>query len=191
MGDSNLAIVLVSCIRKGVKADFVKLIRKEGKNILKLTEPNCGQTALHVAAEEGFEDIVKVILEDKYKVDVNAVDENGWTPLHSASKGGNLSVLEMLLKKGAFARALTNEGSSAMHYLVRNDYSSQLSKFNNVLTLLLKKGCVVDTQNTHGHTPLHQAAMRGKLESITLLLKHQAKPNLVTRLIFLSSFLTS
>ena len=179
--DADLAMITMSCVRKGIKYDFVRLLKKEGKNILKLKEVNCGQTPLHVASEEGFDDLVKVMLEDKYKVDVNAIDDNGWTPLHSASNGGKLAIVEMLLKKGAFARALTNEGSSALHYLVRNDYSNQLPKLFHVINLLLKKGSMIDLQNTHGHTPLHQSAMRGRVECLHFLLQNKANPNLQTK----------
>ena len=186
--DADLAMLAVSCIRKGNKSEFVKLLKKEGKNMLKIRDVNCGQTPLHVAAEEGFEDIVKVILEDKYRVDVNAIDDNGWTALHSAASGGKLVIVEMLLKKGSFARALTNEGSSALHYLVRNDYSSQVPKMVQVINLLLKKGCMIDLQNTHGQSSLHQSAMRGRVDSLNFLLQNKANPNLQTKSVNHQSF---
>ena len=180
----NLAITQ---IRKKNKYELIKIIKKEGKKILQQKEDHTGQTLLHIASEEGIEDIVQHMLGDKYKsiIDINVVDDNGWTPLHAACKGGHLSIIELLLKKGAFSRALTNEGSSPLHYFVRNDYTEQeTAKFHETITLLIKKGCMIDLQNTHGETPLHQAAVRGRLRTVKYLILLQANINIPTKFVF-------
>ena len=100
--------------RKGAKAELVKCIKKEGKESLSRKDGDYEQTPLHIAAEEGHDEIVALLVE-KYKVDVNAVDKNGWTPLHSAAKHGHVNIIEFLISHGAFVRALPNVVSSSLH----------------------------------------------------------------------------
>lgn len=42
---------------------------------------------------------------------VHAKDENGWTPLHEASRGGHTDVVRFLHKHGADVNARTSEGA--------------------------------------------------------------------------------
>ncbi|KAH0558880.1 hypothetical protein GP486_004486 [Trichoglossum hirsutum] len=59
-----------------------------------------GRTVLHHAASgKSVVAVVKRILKDKYKYDVQDVD--GWTPLHWACKGRNPHVVKLLLAAGA------------------------------------------------------------------------------------------
>ena len=167
---------------RGDKSSLLRLVKKEGKAILGLKDDEYGQSPLHVSAENGKEEIVQFLLQDKYqnKVEVNAVDKNGWTPLHSACKSGHLDIIELLLNKGAFCRAVTNEGASPLHYFVRNECKDPL-KFHKTISALCKKAAAVDTENKHGETALHQAAMRGRLQNILYLLNNKADPNYRTR----------
>jgi len=52
---------------------------------------------LHIAARDGFLDIVKVLLE--YEASINGI--GGWTPLHYAAKKDHVEIIELLLEKGA------------------------------------------------------------------------------------------
>ena len=61
---------------------------------------NCdGRRALHLAAAEGHREVVKFLLE--CRVDVNAQDRWGGTPLQDARQGGHTRVAELLLRAGA------------------------------------------------------------------------------------------
>lgn len=170
---------IISLIKRGTKSDVQKYVRNKGKQVLQDVHPIDRQTVLHVAAEEGKLDIVQWLVE-KYRLDVNAVDNNGWTPMHSAAKGGHPKIVKYLLEKGGFGRAVNNEGSSPLHYFVRNTCSDD-KEFNDVITSLIQKGCIVDLQNTYGESPLHQAAMRGRDYCVLILLNNQANPNLKTK----------
>jgi len=167
------------CLR-GDKSALSKLIKKD-RAILRATDEEYGQSLLHVCAEHGREELVHYLLQEKFtgKFDINAVDKNGWTPLHSACKSGHVAIIEALLNKGAFSRALTNEGASPLHYFVRND-CNDIQLFHSTITLLVKKSGNVDVENKHGETPLHHAAMRGRSQCVLSLLKNKANPNAVT-----------
>jgi ankyrin repeat protein len=61
--------------------------------------------------------IVKILIE--HGADVNAIDKNGWSPLHFASNEGHLAVCELLLLNGANAALKTTNGSIALHYIAQ------------------------------------------------------------------------
>ena len=46
----------------------------------------------------------------KYNVDLNARDIEGWTPLHAAAACGNLTMIVLLMEKGALLTSLNNDG---------------------------------------------------------------------------------
>ena len=174
--------IIISACKKGSKSEVLKILKKDGKSALKSID-EINQTPLHIVCEEGYEDLVTLFLQDKYKVDVNALDAHGWTPLHSACKGGNTNIIEALINKGAFVRALTDEKSSPLHYFVRSKIDDPIL-IHNVLSLLIKKGNPVDSQNQVGEAPLHQASINGRPQFILHLLNHKANPNLLTTYIF-------
>mmetsp|Transcript_70387 Transcript_70387/g.106463 ORF Transcript_70387/g.106463 Transcript_70387/m.106463 type:complete len:662 (+) Transcript_70387:33-2018(+) len=167
---------------RGDKAVVMKMLKKNGKDILKQPGLEYGQSPLHVCCEAGREDLVQLFLQDRYsgKIEINAVDKNGWTPLHSACKKGNLDIIELLLKKGAYQRAITNEGASPLHYFVRNDDQGDPLKHNRVMKLFLE-GAFIDSENKHGETPLHQAAMKDRFQNVSFLVNAKADPNKQTR----------
>ncbi len=71
-----------------------------------------GKTPLHIAVENNYEDIVKLLLQKN--ADVNAKDNNGNTPLHIAVEKGNYFVIKELLKAGADKNIKNNEGKTAL-----------------------------------------------------------------------------
>jgi ankyrin repeat protein len=114
--------MLHEAARKETKEKFQRLVSKLGKASVHVKERDYEQTPLHCACgtqflilprmplpsnlmlpDSGNQEVASLLLE-KYKVEVNIVDKNGWTPLHSACNAGKLSIVDMLLNKGAFPR---------------------------------------------------------------------------------------
>lgn len=56
-------------------------------------------TFLHIAAANGFTQVVDFLLENQVNIDV--VDNDLWTPLHCAACWGHLEILEILVQAGA------------------------------------------------------------------------------------------
>lgn len=167
---------------KGDRKLVEKAIKKAGKDILKQPGLEYGQAPLHVCCEYEREDLVQYFLQDKFagKLDINATDKNGWTPLHAACKTGNLEIIKLLIKKGAYTRAVTNEGASPLHYFVRNGDRMDPLKHSAVMKLLID-GSYIDTENKHGETPLHQAAMNDRFQNVAYLVNAKADPNRKSR----------
>lgn len=65
-----------------------------------------GKTALHLAAENGHEQVADMLL--YHKAFVNAKSKHGLTPLHLAAANGNVAFIKLLIEKhGATIDALT------------------------------------------------------------------------------------
>ncbi|KAK4165615.1 ankyrin repeat-containing domain protein [Cladorrhinum sp. PSN259] len=91
--------------KHGDNADTIRQLAALGAD-LEARIPSNGQTALHLAAatEEEFSswgkpDSVAALL--NLGATIEAVDNSGWTALHFAAQGHHLSVLELLLDRGA------------------------------------------------------------------------------------------
>lgn len=125
------------------------------------------------------EDVVKNLLKGSgAKKLVNSKDKNEWSPLHCAAARGHLNVCKILINAGADVTAKNLDGATALHYLARMGASDNGKLFSEVLKLMLKKGAMVNEVNGHAETPLHQAAMKGSVLAVDVLLQNKADPNM-------------
>ena len=74
---------------------------KDGKHCDVCKEiKDCANNSLHDIVDEGKIEVIKHRLAQE-GVDVNALDDKGWAPLHNACLNGNIKVVELLLDHGA------------------------------------------------------------------------------------------
>ena len=82
-------------------------------------------TPLHYAAERGHFDCVQLLLD--HGANVNAVNENGYTPLHMGVK--YLAVTKILLKNGANPNLKTYDGGeSPLHIAIQQRHVTMVSR---------------------------------------------------------------
>ncbi|CAL54788.1 Ankyrin repeat [Ostreococcus tauri] len=172
-----------------------------------------GRTPLHEAAKNGHADAARKII-DAYKVygrffgasegrrvDVNARDVAGSTPLHEARER---RVIEILLREGADGTQRRGDGSNALHLACdRGDgWASEAllgcgvdcdardgvgrsalhrARDGRSAAALCASGADVDVMNDDGYTPLHVAAMDGRSEVIVRLVSAGAQLRARTR----------
>uniref|UniRef100_A0A0G4GP99 Uncharacterized protein n=1 Tax=Chromera velia CCMP2878 TaxID=1169474 RepID=A0A0G4GP99_9ALVE len=92
--------------------------------------------------------------------DVNARDENGQTPLHTATLVGAVEMAEFLLNNGADLHAACNDGRTALHYSAtrvgwaRNPATYRGIEKRDVARLLVNRGIDVDAVTNDGDTAL-------------------------------------
>ena len=67
----------------------------------------------HYAAASGIYDVIQAAIRDgSFNMELNRADENDWTPLHEAIRGGHHQVVTLLLDEGGLdMHAITNQGN--------------------------------------------------------------------------------
>jgi ankyrin repeat protein len=130
-------------------------------------------SALHSAAYYGDLRMVQVLLE--FNADVNAREQDGYTPLHylsidlnSGPKHSQLhNVSRVLLEHGADVNVRDNYLSTALHI-------AAVEGRIEVVRVLLEHGADVDARRDDDSTALHLAAGEGTFEVVRVLLEHGA-----------------
>jgi len=129
-------------------------------------------TPLHVAARQGHEQCVLMLLENG--ADLVANSRFRRTALHAASAEGHVGTVRILLQHGADVSATSGFVSTALHEAAS---SGQVE----VLKLLLQHGAEVSPKDKNGLTPLHDAVLGdsdalgdAQVEAMRVLLEHGA-----------------
>lgn len=124
-----------------------------------------GRTALFTAVREGSQRALEALLASP-KVDVNAVNADGETPLMLAAIRGALPAVQALVKRGA---AVNRRGWTPLHYACSGPD-------NGVAAFLIAQGAELNARSENGTTPLMMAARYGNGDLVPLLLKAGAEP---------------
>lgn len=140
------------------------------------------RTALHIAADFNRLTIVDLLLQPRYRVDRNAVDVRGLTPLLVACLRGHTDIVKRLLQDNAVntdfqvhissrfdsedqiaERRVAIPGSSALHILTT---MHNMEAINAVLGRSLLS---INLRDMRNRSPLDIAAAEGNLEMVKLL----------------------
>jgi len=172
-GGYNLETPLHIAVRIN-STNTVKKLLRSGADLAKKDKHN--MTALHRAVSIGHLQITEELL--KQHVDVNVRGgESEETPLISAVKSGDKTVVQMLLSKDANVSLTDDFNMTALHWAVVTRQESA-----NILQMLLDKNADVNTQGCkYKETVLHIAARHPNLSAIEMLLTHGANLFLLDR----------
>lgn len=139
-----------------------------------ITDVDCkvedGRTALHMAAENGHENMVQQLLTQGADADAESTD--GRSPLQLALESGNESIAQLLIQRGADVNANFASGETPLSVVVGNQWAS-------LVQLLLREKANPNGRLPDGRTSLHVAAEVGSdIGIITLLCDEGADPRL-------------
>jgi ankyrin repeat protein len=126
-----------------------------------------GQTGLFIAIREPSPKVARVLI-DSPKIDLNALNTQGESPLMLAALKGQLELAERMVKKGA---DVNKTGWTPLHYAAT---TGQLQ----LIKLLIENHAYIDAESPNGSTPLMLASMYGTPEAVKLLLDEGADPTL-------------
>ncbi|XP_031215986.1 ankyrin repeat domain-containing protein 31 isoform X3 [Mastomys coucha] len=101
---------------------------------------------------------------------ISTRNAKGESPLHVASRGGNLSLVKVLIEAGADVNLKDNAGWTPLH-------KASSGGFDDVIIELLKAGANVNCENRDGIMPLHGASAGNHLKAAEILLEHGANPS--------------
>ena len=125
---------------------------------MNIANPKTGFVGLHIAAQEGFCDIMELLL-DHADTDINVQNVNGYTPLHSAAYYNRPDAVKMLLQRGADVRKTTHDGYTPIICASLNNSIDSLSVLLNHDNSDIDAKCSFSRFN--GATALAIAAYRG------------------------------
>ncbi|XP_026421916.1 protein CfxQ homolog isoform X2 [Papaver somniferum] len=125
-------ITIHSCAQSG---DLSALQKKLQENPSLLNERNAvmAQTPLHVASAGNKVDIVKFLLNwrGSEKVELEARNMYGETPLHMAAKNGSSEAARVLLDHGALVESKANDGMTPLNHLSQGPGNEKLRELLN------------------------------------------------------------
>ena len=128
-----------------------------------------GETPLHRAAIRNPDlDVSRTLI--GAGADVNAQDEKGATPLHSAAHNPSTGRADLLIEAGADVGARDNSGATPLHHAAESGREAMIVR-------LVEAGADPNARDQAGRTPLRIAVEKGWSEGSKTLLNHGADPN--------------
>ena len=111
---------------------------------------------------------------------VHALDLDGWTPLHWASRCGNYEALCLLLEHGADPQqGTTKEDRKALHFAAQSNSAPCVQRL-----LQYRRGNVfldINSLDSCGNTPLRLSACHNRAATTATLIQYGADLNMVER----------
>ncbi|HHJ21188.1 MAG TPA: hypothetical protein ENJ84_15390 [Gammaproteobacteria bacterium] len=123
---------------------------------------------LILASEEGHIDIVEALLAKR--VNVNARNDTGATPLMVASGSGHTDLVKALIAKGADVNMQRKDGLTALMAASEKGHTDMVE-------VLLEKGADVNVRKEDGWTALMFASREGHTDMVEALLERGADVN--------------
>ncbi|MDF2549970.1 MAG: ankyrin-3-like [Chlamydiales bacterium] len=162
---------------------------------------------LHVACQEGMVEVAAALLKNK-KIDPNARDVCGTTPLHLALQNRHLELVKCLLQNGANANLPDPLGFTPLHIACQmgcleaaleliDSHQAQVNAKSSIglaplhiacreghldlVERLIEKGATTYLEDNRGFTPLHYACQKGSLPIVIFLAQFQDDLDLFTQ----------
>ncbi|XP_057506496.1 ribulose bisphosphate carboxylase/oxygenase activase, chloroplastic-like isoform X2 [Actinidia eriantha] len=148
---------------------FQKLLR-DNPSLLNDRNPVMAQTPLHVSAGYNNVEIVQFLLgwQGPEKVELEAKNMYGETPLHMAAKNGCNEAAQLLLANGAFVEAKANNGMSPLHLAV---WHSLRAENCSTVKTLLENNADCSAEDNEGMTPINHLSQGSENEKLRGLLQ--------------------
>lgn len=156
------------CAQSGDITGLQKLLRDD-PSLVNERNPVMAQTPLHVSAGYNRSDIVKFLLnwQGPEKVEMEAKNMYGETPLHMAAKNGCTDAARLLLAHGAFIEAKANNGMTPLHLAV---WFSLHAEDCSTVEILLEHNADCSAEDDEKMTPLNHLSRGPASEKLRELL---------------------
>ncbi|XP_014222185.1 serine/threonine-protein phosphatase 6 regulatory ankyrin repeat subunit C-like [Trichogramma pretiosum] len=153
----------------------IELLLRSGADVNSADEE--GSTPLHRLIEKGSFKLAKLFFgicdETRQTVQVNAQDDQGWTPIQYAVQFDFRKAAALLLRRGADPNIVNVEEKNVLHIMCQKDTDDDTVR----LFFIGNSSPRVNAQDKLGNTPLHLALMNAHKELAEVLLRNGADPN--------------
>jgi ankyrin repeat protein len=155
--------------------DQIKTLLEEKPHLL-LSQDDKGWSALHEAARHAHIQVADYLIQ--MGADLNARTLHGATPLYEAEKynGQDSTIYRYLLSMGALrleAKARLRGGNAARHQKTLPHTLAREGRMDELNQLLYLEGPkILNTKDSNGWTPLHEAARHGQVYVARFLIDH-------------------
>jgi len=169
LNSSRKAVIHIACELSN--PDFLRVILRSERVNVNLPSPSSifeGYTALHFACCFGKVQQVRLLLEDVRRVDVEARDSRGRTPLFApivfyyGSARENYDIVAMLISRGCDVMATDIFDCNVLHYC----------RDPNICRLFLDNGVDPLHADKNGRTPIQDAHMKNIYDVRDLMVKY-------------------
>ncbi|XP_033103431.1 ankyrin repeat and EF-hand domain-containing protein 1-like [Anneissia japonica] len=160
---------LLQCVRNKDTAQIEKLCSHGVQHLINYSEPNGGDTAIHLAAKANDEEMMKFLLE--LGAHPNVTDLNGRTAAMRAAEYGHVQSLEILCNAGSDMKIRDIDGKGILFYCIL-----PTSRHVNCTEMVIRNGAECDNRSNNG-TPVFMLACEEAFANekiCLLLLEHNA-----------------
>jgi hypothetical protein len=127
-----------------------------------MTQSENGETALHLAADQGHTHVLKVLVHES---DITTTDNLGLGAIHLASRNGHVEVVDFLVQQDpSLVRQRGASGRTALHE------AATLGHLEIVKRLLEHDADIVDMTSHEKETALHCAVKQDKVDVVKWLI---------------------
>ncbi|KAJ5856590.1 uncharacterized protein N7529_010534 [Penicillium soppii] len=178
---SSAAEELLSPLQAAVNTEDVDQVRQ----LASTADPDDLSAALCRSCQQNKTNAARTLLETG-QCDVNAAVD-GDTPLFLAAEKANLAIVKLLLRHGADVTTMSKNKRekpprfTPLHGLVdgipHHQKLEDLSRYEELMQILLDAGCDINAQDAHGNTAL-LLAFHKEVPLILFLLQHGADPHI-------------
>ncbi|KAK0158622.1 hypothetical protein PV328_009600 [Microctonus aethiopoides] len=149
--------------------EVIKLLSTKAFDVDVKNSISNDKTALHIASENGYYDLVKVLIDD-YHATVNIADKSGKLPLQLACDKYKIKIVKFLLQRNSdlqeYAQRFINDK------IVDDLFdAAETNNINKVIELLKDKKVEVDAEDlgNYNRTILEVASIKGYEELVRIL----------------------
>jgi hypothetical protein len=163
---------LLQSVRDGGSVELIKTLIIDLKADVDAVDNSAmGETALHLATELNRPDLVQLLIQHQGYKGLEAKDDRGYRPLHSAAVVKDSStVISLLIDNGAHLESRTLSGMTPLHLAVIENRKEAVQQ-------LIMFGANILAKDDHGSTPIDYAERNKDIERIlnnyTIVRQHQ------------------
>ena len=155
--DLNVSLLFQAASYK--KSKYAEVLIRNGADVDMINLND--DTALHVAAEVGAEDIVEMLIKNFAKIDAkNALLE---TAIHLAADNGHMQVVEMLMNYGANFNLKDENDYTPLHMAVTNQHFD-------IVHCLIKYGANIELRNDEQNTPMEDGMQNDLMDVFKVMI---------------------